>query len=69
MKVNYNIIEERVLSVLEENGEKEIAGVAEYIINHLRLNPVIGIDVIFDFCERYGCSVDYLLGRTDKYWL
>lgn len=27
------------------------------------------LETAFDFCEYYGCSVDYLLGRTDKYWI
>lgn len=67
--IDYDVIENRVLAVLEENGEKEITGVAGVLISHLEHIPLIDIDIVFDFCEHYGCSVDYVLGRSDKYWL
>ena len=68
-EIDYNVIEERIIEVLEENDEKDIKGVAEFLMHEIYHSVKIDIDIVFDFCERYGCSVDYLLGRTDKYWL
>lgn len=67
--IDYKVVEERVLEVLEENGEKDITGVAEVLISRLECIPLLDVDIMYDFCEHYRCSVDYVLGRTDKYWL
>ena len=68
-EIDYTIIEDRVLAVLEENGENDITGIADALIYQLGHSSEVSIDMLYDFAERYGCSVDYILGRTDKYWL
>lgn len=67
--IDYKVVEERVLEVLEENGVKDITGIDEVFISNLERAPLIYIGIVFNFCERYGCSIDYVLGRTDRYWL
>lgn len=67
--IDYDVLQDRVLAVLEENDEKDIKGIAAVLISWFEYVPLIDIDIVFDFCECYGCSVDYLLGRTDNYWL
>jgi hypothetical protein len=63
----YDALEERVMTVLEENGEGTASGIAYVLVGRLNRYPVVDIDIIYDFAEHYGCSIDYLLGRSDVY--
>lgn len=67
-RFDLTVLEDRVYEVLDENGE-EIDGVAMALLQENERSLYISIDIIFDFCEHYGCSIDYLVGRTDKYWM
>lgn len=63
------ILEQRVTSVLAENGDAELkAGIGFILIKHIEASASISLDLVFDFAERYGVSIDYLVGRTDKMW-
>jgi hypothetical protein len=63
----YDVLEERVMTVLEENGEGTASGIAYALVDKLNRWSVIDIGIIYDFAEKYGCSIDYLLGRSDVY--
>ena len=68
-ELDYKTLRDRVFSVIEENGETANEGIAYYLVDRLEFATVIDLDIIFDFAERYGVSIDYLTGRTDKSWL
>ncbi len=65
--IDYDIIFDRMVKILAENGEDDFEGVSQTLADELTYNARINADTIFDFCEHYGCSVDYLLGRSDVY--
>lgn len=65
--IDYDVIFDRVCSVLRENEEDDLEGIADKIVNELVYKAEISVDRIFDFAERYGCSIDYLLGRSEVY--
>lgn len=65
--IDYDVIFDRVCSVLRENEEDDLEGIADKIVNELVYKAEISVDCIFDFAERYGCSMDYLLGRSEVY--
>ena len=55
--------------MLAENGDAELkAGIGFILIKHIEVSASISLDLVFDFAERYGVSIDYLVGRTDKMW-
>ncbi len=63
------VLRQRVKSVLAENGDVELkAGIGFILIKHIEVTASISLDLVFDFAERYGVSIDYLVGRTDKMW-
>lgn len=68
-ELDYKVLEDRIYSVLEENGETADEGIAYYLVDRLETSTQIDLESIFDFAERYGVSIDYLTGRTDKSWL
>lgn len=65
-ELDYKVLEDRIYSVLEENGD---TGVEYHLLNRLDFAAEFDLRAIFDFAERYGVSIDYLTGRTDKSWL
>lgn len=65
--INYETILDRAFTVLEENNEDDLTGVADLLVNELTTKSEVSVDIIYDFAERYGCSIDYLLGRSDTY--
>lgn len=68
-ELDYKTLRDRVFSVIEENGETANEGIAYYLVDRLETRTQIDLELIFDFAERYGVSIDYLVGRTDKSWL
>ncbi|GEM_PF-3315867 len=65
--IDYDVIFDRMVKILAENGEDGFEGVSEALAEEIKYSTNISVDVIFDFCEHYGCSADYLLGRSDTY--
>lgn len=60
---------DRVDSIVKENGG-ERNKVADDLIDEIcYCTGGADLETAFNFCEYYGCSLDYLVGRTDKYWL
>lgn len=59
------IICNRIVSILleEYNIENEMIPNTKFIANTLKLGA--SIDDVMTFADEYGCTVDYLLGRTD----
>lgn len=68
-ELDYEVLEDRIYSVLEENGDTEDTGIAYHLLGRLDISTQIDLDTVFDFAEQYGVSIDYLTGRTDKSWL
>ncbi len=57
---------------MKENGEEpneKSDGVGNVLLSRLSYSASIDTEILFDFAENYGVSIDYLLGRTEKYWL
>ena len=63
-----DIVRERVIKILEENGmEKEDTSASLYSLCRYDMiyNGRIPMLKVIIFADKYGCTVDYLLGRTD----
>lgn len=63
-----NIVRERIIKILEENGmEKEDINALLYTLCRADMiyNGRIPMLKVIIFADKYGCTVDYLLGRTD----
>lgn len=71
MRLNYDVFESRVKEVLKENGElpEKPSGVAKDLLYQITHYPQVKVGTLLDFASRYGVSIDWLFGRTDKYWL
>ena len=71
MTIDRDKLTDRILEVLEENesdfDDRETTSLYEMICAEYPLNT--WANDLLNFAERYGVSLDWLLGRSDKYWL
>ena len=65
--LDYEIMIDRIFEVMEENEDKEILGVAQVLTDEIMKKGEIGADILYELAEYYGCSLDYLTGRSDTY--
>lgn len=72
-RFEFKAVVERMENTLRENGayedEKCTDGAANTILAVMRQNNFPTLWMLYRFAERYGVSLDWLLGRTEKYWL
>ena len=62
----YDILEERAMQVIEENGDGDLKiGVGKELISHIYNDATLSLEPLYRFAEHYGVSVDYLLGRSE----
>ena len=66
-KLDYEIMIDRIFEVMDENRDWEITPVVQVLTDELMKKSEIGIDILYEFAEYYGCSLDYLTGRSDTY--
>ena len=67
---NLQIIEERILPLLKSQGLSKnkflsIVGLNKSIFDNMKKGQIPSVDKIHTIADYLGCSVDYLLGRTD----
>ena len=71
MTIDRDKLTDRILEVLEENesnfDDRETTSLYEMICSEYPFNT--WANDLLKFAERYGVSVDWLLGRSEKYWL
>ena len=71
MTIDRDKLTDRILEVLEENesnfDDRETTSLYEMICSEYPFNT--WANDLLNFAERYGVSVDWLLGRSEKYWL
>lgn len=69
-QLDYEVFIDRVREVLTENDESidEPEGIAAELLNgEILYKAEVSIDVVYAFAEKYGVSLDYLTGRSDRY--
>jgi hypothetical protein len=52
--IDYDVISERVEMVLDENGENNLPSIGSHLLAQFRRAPLVSIDVVYAFAERYG---------------
>lgn len=64
MKMDYEKMLDRIVGIVEESGSSKISA---DITNNIYCWNCVGLEEAIEFCEYYGCSLDYLAGRSDVY--
>lgn len=69
MEIDYIKMLNRIDDIVTENdGEySNESDIANELINAICYQTIMDFGVVYDFCEYYGCSLDYLVGRSDVY--
>lgn len=57
-------MDERIGTIVKESGTSAIA---EKMVTEVRYGSYATLGTAVEFCEYYGCSLDYLVGRSDIY--
>lgn len=68
---NLQLIEERIMSIavskeLSKNKLLINAGLNKSVFDNMKKGQIPSVDKIHKIADYLDCSVDYLLGRTDK---
>lgn len=68
---NLQIIEERIMSIAKASGLSKNkllinANLNKSIFDNMKKGQIPSVDKIHVLADYLGCSVDYLLGRTDN---
>lgn len=68
---NLQIIEERIVSIAKKMGLSKNkllinTGLNKSVFDNMKKGQVPSVDKIHIIADYLDCSVDYLLGRTDK---
>ena len=69
MEIDYIKMLNRIDDIVTENDDKysNESDIANELINAICYQTITDLSVVYDFCEYYGCSLDYLVGRSDVY--
>lgn len=64
MRIDYKRMLDRVDAIVKESGSSESS--AE-LTNEICYWNCASLKRVVAFCEEYGCSMDWLVGRSDVY--
>ena len=68
---NLQLIEERIVSISKEMGLSKNkllinTNLNKSVFDNMKKGQIPSVDKIHNIADYLGCSVDYLLGRTDN---
>lgn len=63
-EIDYSKMLDRIDAIVAENGNEKSQIVCDLIDEICYCSGGPDLETAFDFCEYYGCSLDYLVGRV-----